>query len=107
MARMGAEGSFPNEVTEEWGSYTLIDVRSQEEWNEGHINGAILIPHTEIRHKISEVVPDKTRSIKVYCRSGGRASTALNTLKEMGYQNVDNLGGFHHAKQIIKDAPEE
>ena len=102
---MGGFFSSASEVTEPWGTYTLIDVRTKEEWDSGHIEGAILIPHNEIAEKIGEFVKDKSRPIKLYCRSGGRAGMALNQLQSMGYENVQNLGGYSTAKQMIKDNP--
>ena len=104
---MGIGGSEVSEVNEPWGTYTLIDVRSKDEYDEGHINGAILIPHTQIEQKISNYVSDKNYPIKLYCRSGHRASIAKDALNRMGYQNVVNLGGFNDAKKLIKDAPAE
>lgn len=104
---MGIFGSGVSEVNEPWGTYTLIDVRSKSEWDEGHINGAILIPHTQIEQKIADYVSDKNYPIKLYCRSGHRASIAEDALKKMGYQNVVNLGGYNSAKKLIKDAPAE
>lgn len=95
---MGIGGSEVSEVKEPWGTYTLIDVRSKDEWDEGHINGAVLIPHTQIEQKISDDVPDKNQPIKLYCRSGHRASIAKDALIKMGYQNVVNLGGYGSAK---------
>lgn len=92
-------------VKEPWGTYTLLDVRTQAEWDEGHINGAILIPHDVIEQKIGEYVTDKNRPIKIYCRSGGRAGKALDALKNLGYTNVENLGGYVDVKNKIKDAP--
>ena len=79
----------------------IIDVRSQGEWDEGHIDGAVLIPHTQIKSKIEEYVKDKDAPINLYCASGMRASTAKSTLQSMGYTKVANLGGFSSAKSKI------
>ena len=92
-------------VKEPWGTYALIDVRNEDEWNEGHINGAILIPHDKITERIGEIVADKNRPIILYCRSGKRAGIALDALKELGYTNVKSIGGYADAKVKIKDAP--
>lgn len=76
----------------------LLDVRSQAEFDEGHVDGAVLIPHDELAERIAEVAAaqgnDKSKPIVVYCRSGGRAGKAKQTLKDAGYETVTNLGGF-------------
>lgn len=79
----------------------LIDVRSQDEWDSDHIEGAILIPNHQIEQKIAEVVPDKETPINLHCASGMRASGAKSTLLKMGYKNVSNLGGLESAKSIV------
>lgn len=84
-------------VTEAPGSFVLIDVRSNEEWDAGHIEGAIHIVHTEIEKEIVDNVPDKNAIIKVYCRTGRRSGLAKKALIEMGYTNVKNLGGMEEA----------
>lgn len=71
-----------------------IDVRSAEEFAEGHLNGAVNIPVSEIAAKIAKVSPNKNAPVNLYCRSGNRAEVALRTLKEMGYTNVTNHGGY-------------
>ncbi len=68
----------------------LIDVRSEQEFNEGHLAGAVLIPNYEI-NKIKDFVPDKNRIIILYCKSGIRSKKAKNILNKMGYKNVYNL----------------
>lgn len=71
-----------------------IDVRTPEEFAEGHIEGAVNIPFEQISHRISEVTTDKNASINLYCRSGRRSAIALNTLKEMGFVNLTNQGSY-------------
>lgn len=71
-----------------------IDVRSAEEFQQGHLEGAINIEHTEIANKISQIAPDKNQPINLYCRSGRRAEVALNELKKLGYSNITNHGGY-------------
>lgn len=71
-----------------------IDVRSAEEFQQGHLEGSINIPFDQIAEKISHVSPNKDEPINLYCRSGRRAETALQTLKQMGYSNVVNHGGY-------------
>ena len=69
----------------------IIDVRSPQEYEEGHIDGAISIPEYEIKRKIENVIPDKTKNIAVYCCSGGRSKKAQKLLKKLGYDHVYNL----------------
>ena len=76
----------------------IIDVRSQQEWDAGHIEQATLIPHSEIAARIAEVAPDKSQPIALYCRSGGRAGKAKAELEAMGYTNVQNWGGLEQAR---------
>lgn len=73
----------------------LIDARGPQEFSGGHIAGAINIPHNMISHKIGEYAVDKTRPIVVYCHSGGRSAMAVHALKNAGYTQVENGGGFH------------
>jgi len=76
-----------------------IDVRTDQEWNSGHLEGAVHIPYTEIGEKIINVTDDKNAPIKLYCRSGGRAGKAKETLDAMGYTNVTNIGGLDDARK--------
>ena len=71
----------------------LIDVRTRQEFLEGHLKGAILIPYYDIRRKIAAVVPNKDAAIIVYCKNGGRSSTAYEILQGLGYTNIYNLKG--------------
>ena len=74
--------------------YIILDVRSQEEYDQGHIPGAILIPDTEIKAKAEEVLTDKDQLILVYCRSGRRSKLAAEALVELGYTNIKEFGGI-------------
>ena len=76
----------------------IIDVRSAEEYNSGHLQGAINIPHNEIAGKISSFVPEKSTNIKLYCRSGRRVKIAMEALQKQGYKNLENFGGIDEAK---------
>lgn len=69
----------------------LIDVRSKQEYNEGHINGAICIPSYEIHSEIEQKIIDKNQIIILYCKSGIRSKKAQRILINMGYKNVYNL----------------
>ena len=71
-----------------------IDVRSAEEFNAGHLQDAVNIPHDQILARIQAVSPDKNAPVNLYCSSGRRAETALNELKNAGYTNVTNHGGY-------------
>ncbi len=69
----------------------VIDVRSPQEYREGHIDGSISIPEYEIKKEIENIVLDKNKIIVVYCSSGGRSKKAQKILKRLGYLNVYNL----------------
>ena len=74
--------------------YIILDVRAQQEYDEGHIPGAILIPHTEIEARAGELLTDKDQLILVYCRSGRRSKLAAESLVELGYTNIKEFGGI-------------
>ena len=74
--------------------YIILDVRTQEEYNQGHIPGAILISHEEIAEKAEGVLTDKEQLILVYCRSGRRSKIAAEALVELGYTNIKEFGGI-------------
>ena len=74
--------------------YIILDVRSQEEFQQGHIPGAILIPDTQIKERAEEILQDKDQLILVYCRSGRRSKLAANDLVELGYRNIREFGGI-------------
>ena len=74
--------------------YIILDVREQDEYDAGHIPGAILIPYTQIAEKAEEVLTDKNQLILVYCRSGRRSKIAAEALLELGYTNIKEFGGI-------------
>ena len=74
--------------------YIILDTRTQEEYDEGHIPGAILIPYDEITQKAEGVLTDKNQLILVYCRSGRRSKIAAQALVELGYTNIREFGGI-------------
>jgi rhodanese-related sulfurtransferase len=74
--------------------YIILDVRTQEEYDEGHIPGAILIPNTEIEDRAEDELTDKNQLILVYCRSGRRSKLAAEILVELGYTNIREFGGI-------------
>lgn len=71
----------------------LIDVREPDEWNEGHIPGAIHIPKDTLACVIDGRIPDKEHPIYLYCRGGVRSLTAANTLNNLGYNQVYSVDG--------------
>lgn len=83
--------------------YIIIDARTQSEYDEGHIAGAILIPEYEITTRAEELLKDKNQLILVYCRSGRRSKIAAQALVELGYTNVKEFGGIIDWKyEIVK-----
>lgn len=71
----------------------LLDVRSNQEYREGHLQGAINIPDFEIANRVQREIPKKNQLIVVYCQYGGRSKDASMMMKRMGYTNVYNLNG--------------
>ena len=71
----------------------LLDVRSAQEYQEGHLEGAILIPEFEIGKNVEKIIPNKNQEIVVYCTSGSRSGKACKTMKLKGYNNLYNLKG--------------
>lgn len=88
----GKEGAVP----------VIVDVRTVAEWNEGHLEGAVLIPHDKIEEGIGAVAPDKKTKIYLYCRSGRRTGIALETLKKAGYQEVISLDTLGNAAKVLR-----
>ena len=74
--------------------FVLLDVRTKEEFREGHIEGAVNIPLPYLAYQIEEEVSDKDQKIVLYCRSGVRTLTAAEILKELEYTNVYDMGGI-------------
>ena len=75
--------------------YVILDARTQTEYDEGHIPGAILIPHDTVATAAENALPDKDQLILVYCRSGNRSKQASQTLVDLGYTNVVEFGGIN------------
>ena len=74
--------------------YIILDVRTSEEFTEKRIEGALLIPVSELFRRAGKELPDKTKVIFVYCRSGGRSAAAAKELVGLGYTNVYDFGGI-------------
>jgi molybdopterin/thiamine biosynthesis adenylyltransferase/rhodanese-related sulfurtransferase len=73
----------------------IVDVREREEWDEGHLPGAVHVPRGHLESRIESAAPDKSRPVLVYCASGNRSAFAAKTLEELGYDHVVSLaGGF-------------
>ena len=75
--------------------YVILDVRTQEEYDEKHIPDSVLIPDYEIEEQAEKVLTDKDQTILVYCRSGNRSRTASEKLISMGYTDVKDFGGIN------------
>jgi len=82
------------EIMDTQDGYVILDTRTAEEYEQGHIPGAIVISHEEIREKAERVLTDKDQLILVYCRSGRRSKLAAQDLVELGYTNVKEFGGI-------------
>jgi len=78
-----------------------LDVRSTSEFNTGHIEGAIHLPHSQVNQSATKLLPNKDSEILIYCRSGGRAEKAKNALKTLGYTNIRNIGGLDDAEEMV------
>lgn len=74
----------------------ILDVREQDEYDSGHIPGAVLLPVGTIDEETAaEVIPEKNSTVLVYCRSGNRSKTASSALVELGYTNIYEFGGIN------------
>lgn len=82
------------EIMDSQTDYVILDVRTEEEFNEKHIPGAILIPDYEIEEKAEEILTDKDKLLLVYCRSGRRSKNASEILVRLGYTNIKEFGGI-------------
>ena len=87
-------GAEAKALMESESGYIIIDARTQSEYDEGYIPGAILIPEYEIADRAEKELPDKDQLILVYCRSGRRSKIASEELVKLGYTNVKEFGGI-------------
>ena len=71
-----------------------LDVRTPEEFAEGHIAGAVLLPYDQVEQKATSMLPEKEKPIIVYCRSGRRSAIAADALRGLGYKDVKDFGGI-------------
>jgi rhodanese-related sulfurtransferase len=81
------------------GNITIIDTREENEYTAGHLDNAILLPRGVLEFKIGTIpeLADKAKPVLIYCRSGGRAALAAQTLKTLGYSNVLSIAGGYEA----------
>lgn len=85
------------------GGLVIVDVRRQEEYDSGHIPGAVLIPNESIQKERPKELPDLEQVILVYCRSGNRSRQASQKLADMGYKKIYEFGGINTWKgEIVK-----
>ena len=82
------------EIMDSQQGHVILDVREQDEYDAGHIPGAVLLSYTQIEEKAEELLPDKDQLILVYCRSGRRSKIAAEALVELGYTNIREFGGI-------------
>lgn len=82
------------EIMDTQSDYIILDVRTEEEYQDGHIKDAVLIPDYEIKDSAKEKLTDPKQLILVYCRSGVRSKNAASELVELGYTNVKEFGGI-------------
>lgn len=75
-------------------SIVLIDVRTEDEYRQGHINGSVNIPLDRLPGVFEKKVPDKNSRIFVYCLSGARSAQGCGWMEQKGYKNVTNIGGI-------------
>ena len=87
-------GKEAKEIMESEAKYILLDARTEEEFAEGHIEGALLMPEYEVADRAKAELPDKDALILVYCRSGRRSKIAAEALVALGYTNVKDFGGI-------------
>lgn len=92
ISARAAKETMTSESTSE--SVVIVDVRTPDEYAEGHIPGAVLIPVGTIGKNMPEALPDKEATILVYCRSGNRSRSAGHLLAAMGYKDIRDFGGI-------------
>ena len=94
VAAQAAQPAAPATAQTKRDAGVWIDVRTPEEFKEGHLQDAVNIPVDQITANIARVAPNKNAPVNLYCRSGRRAEVALQELRKMGYTNVTNHGGY-------------
>ncbi len=87
--------------------FYLIDVRTSEEFDMGHLDDAIHIDYREILQEIDNITTDKEADIYLYCRSGVRSAIAAQLLNSKGYYKAENIGGYEALKAHIEAQSQE
>ena len=87
--KISAEEAYEMMVSQE----VVVDVRTREEYDGGHIENAVLVPNESIGSEMPETLPDKEATLLIYCRSGRRSKDAAQKLLALGYQSVYDFGG--------------
>lgn len=82
----------------------VIDVRTESEYSQKHVAGAINIPLDRLKDWIKREVPDKDQTLLLHCAAGGRSAIGCRIVKELGYSRAHNLGSFGRAERIAKAA---
>ena len=82
------------EIMDSGEEIVILDVREQDEYDKGHIPGAILLPYTRVEEQAEAMLPDKDKTILVYCRTGRRSKIAAQSLADLGYKDVREFGGI-------------
>jgi phage shock protein E len=82
-----------------FGQPLVIDVRTVGEYRQSHVLEAVNIPFDEIAGRIAAFAPDRDTRIVLYCRSGRRSGIAEQTLRQLGYQQIENRGGLHDMRR--------
>ena len=88
--KIGAEEAYEMMASQE---VVVVDVRTREEYDVGHIENAVLVPNESIGSEMPEALPDKESTLLVYCRSGRRSKDAAQKLLALGYQSIYDFGG--------------
>ena len=91
---MNINAEKAKEMMENLDEFVLLDARSEEEFSEGHIPGAIVIPHEVVSERAEAEIPEKDVPVFVYCRSGRRSKIAAEELVSLGYSEVYEFGGI-------------
>jgi molybdopterin/thiamine biosynthesis adenylyltransferase/rhodanese-related sulfurtransferase len=76
---------------EDGAPHVFVDVRPRDEWDEGHLPGALHVPRNNLESRVETLIPDKSQTLVVYCASGTRSAFATRTLRELGYEHAVNL----------------
>jgi len=84
------------------GNAKIIDVRTESEFRQEHVPGAINIPLNELESRVSREIPEKGQILLVHCLSGGRSAIAKGKLRKLGYSRVHNLGSLGRARKVAQ-----